>query len=193
MITRKFLLMEAYENITKIYEILRKRISSYIDLMENYPGEDENIKKFERKKFEEAREIASTNFWYSDEIYEKAMKVIAEVEGFINESDFLDPPYRWREMNPNLKYFDVAFTLIEESFDLYKRAKDGETGFNLTYFPTLEEYFERKQYFSEKNRICATQRLDCSENGFYKRELIKTLAKVFVNDFGAYFEKGEQE
>ncbi|MBQ3123815.1 MAG: hypothetical protein IJC09_00125 [Clostridia bacterium] len=191
MNTRKFLLTKAYENITKIYEILCKRISSYIDLMENYPGEDENIKKFERKRFEEAREIATTSFWYSDEIYEKAMKVIAEVEEFINESDFFAPPHRWREMNPNLKYFDVAFMLIEESFDLYKWAKTGETGFKLKYFPTLEEYFERKQYFSEQNKICATQRLDCSENGFYKRELLNTLAKIFANDFEEYFERWE--
>lgn len=116
------------------------------------------------------------------EEYQKLEQIIDETEIFIKSYSRPGVVKRWRELNPQINYFDCVFDLIDE-LGLETALKLYSEG-SFAFFPSDYIIKARDMYFAEKAMRNADGNLRYTETRLFQNELLQTLAMVFENDFG---------
>ncbi|MBD5526523.1 MAG: hypothetical protein HDR04_19410 [Lachnospiraceae bacterium] len=99
--------------------------------MEENSNED-NARKYVERKIGEIRKSAMSLFLGEQEIARKLNKIIDETECFINQCEIPGVVTRWKQINPQLLYFDCAFDIMEKCPDFYTKMSRGLTDIHLS-------------------------------------------------------------
>lgn len=109
------------------------------------------------------------------EEFRKLEKIIDETEEFVKSYAQPGVAKRWREINPQINFFDAAFYIINE-LGMETARELNDIG-RLALLPSWYLIEARRLYFEQA--ACVN-----SENRVFQNELLNTLALVFENDFG---------
>lgn len=126
----------------------------------------------------EIRQDVDKTFVNKPIIRKRLYELVDEVDFIINSCEVPGVPDNWLKLNPNIKYFDSVFDIIEENPELYKSIKNEHLRGNpiqFNFFPSKQEIAERQKYFEEKRQKYPTRTID----RFYQDELVETLNKRF--------------
>lgn len=115
------------------------------------------------------------------EEYQKLNTIIDETERFVKRFERPGVVMRWREINPQMNYYDCAFELMDDCGP--KAFVDAANRGMLSYIPTKEDVANRKRYFEALKRKNDADNLRYSETRMFQNELLETLTKVFEHDF----------
>lgn len=116
------------------------------------------------------------------EEYRKLDRIIKETEVFVKSYEVPGVEERWKEINPQINFFDCAFDLIDEMG--METAKQLNRDGRLAIFPSDPIIEARKEYFAQKELANTEDNSRYSEDRIFQNELLRTLAMVFENDFG---------
>lgn len=174
-------------SVKKIFEMLYDIFSLYdASNCYNYiPDTDDadGAWKYFEGKISEVRKTLETEFLgeRSSMVYEKLNRIIEETEMFMKSYSVPGVEKRWREINPQINYFDCVFEIIETcgistAYQLYRNG-------NLSYFPNSYDLRARQEYFHAVRERVNRDNLQYSENRIFQNELLLTLTMVFANDF----------
>lgn len=118
-----------------------------------------------------------------DPVCQKLERIIGETKEFVKSCEVPGVVTRWREINPQINYFDCVFDLINElgmeaTEQLYREGR-------LAIFPSDPIIEARKEYFAQKELTNTEDNSRYSEERIFQNELLRTLTMVFENDFGS--------
>lgn len=86
-------------------------------------------------------------------------------------------PESWIKANPRLNYFDAAYDVMENDYNLYLKIKESS---NLSFriYPTKEQLKERNAYFKKyKNQ---------TEMDLFEKEVCIAFRKIYYQEFKEY-------
>lgn len=164
---------EIHNQLNKVLGLLE--LSCYFNYI---PNTEEDGEAYFSKLIADIRQDVDKTFGNKSRIGEKLYELINEVEFIINSCECPGVPESWIELNPNIRYFDCVFDIIEESPELYNQIKIQYLMGNpihFKFFPLEQEIMARQKYFEEKRQKYPTRTIE----GFYQDELIKTLNMRF--------------
>ena len=72
----------------------------------------------------EIRQDVDKTFVNKPIIRKRLYELVDEVDFIINSCEVPGVPDNWLKLNPNIKYFDSVFDIIEENPELYKSIKN---------------------------------------------------------------------
>ena len=115
---------------------------------------------------------------------QKLHRIVSEVEYFVKKYERPGVVLRWKQLNPNLIYFDSAFDLKEDiSKEEYLKIQRGLTSLSLNLYPDDELIEQREIYFSNEKNSALMKGEEYSEEKLFEEELLRTLDMVFEYDF----------
>lgn len=117
-----------------------------------------------------------------DTVCQRLDRIISETEVFIKRYEVPGVVTRWQEINPQIKYFDCVFDLMDEMG--METAEQLNRDGRLAFFPSDRVTKARNAYFAQKKLANDRDNLQYSEERIFQNELLRTLAMVFENDFG---------
>ena len=178
-----------YQELREVLSLLEEtQFFNYVPKGENmteHSTEDDASAYFKRK-INEIKKHVEPPFLEEHEIAKKLNQIIEETEYFINQCEIPGVVDRWKQVNPQLLYFDCAFELMETAPEAYAEICRGLTGIHLACYPDAELIANRKAYFekiAENNRLNNTE---YSEEKAFQDELLNTLTLLFENEFNEY-------
>lgn len=122
----------------------------------------------------------------SDDMRNRIKCILDETRTFIDSDEVPGTVERWIDINPNLRFFDVAFELLEEIPDIEEKIVTGKVPFHLGVLPREGEMEKRKEYFNKQKLRLKKEGLKGTEDEIFQKELLETLRCVFRNDFPEY-------
>lgn len=170
------------EVLSPLLEIvyLYKRSECYNFVPDTHEDADAGWTYFENK-FNEIYKGLNTNIWLKPNEYKKAKNIITEVKGFVRLFSAADGlPERYFRINPDLRFYRVAFGIQEESDKLFYQTAANN---RLAYVPTIEDFADKKQYFKNCEKCSEDYNFRQDEDDFFMDELAYTVRKVFIHDF----------
>lgn len=153
------------------------------------PGTTEDGFAYYDMRLQTIRNEIDSRFWNKKESREKLYKLAEEEEVLIKSFSQGCAPERWIEANPKLRYFDCVFDFMVENAELYEAIKNGDlsTGWgqilSFNFYPTQQEYEERKEYFKQLLIKDTKQNKQSSIDRLYQNELVDAFRTVFENEF----------
>jgi hypothetical protein len=115
---------------------------------------------------------------------EKLHRIVSEVQYFVSRYERPGAVLRWKQLNPNLFFYDSAFQFKEEiSHEAYLKCQRGLTGYRLSLYPDDELIEQRRMYFEHAKNSALMTNTTFSEDKLFEEELLKTLDMVFEHDF----------
>ena len=179
---------EMKEAIKSVYGQLWDLLSLYVetDRYNKVPaGEpEEDIWDYMGKKIAEIRKNVSVLFIGEEKLSKKLKWIIDETEYFVRRYEMPGVVERWKQINPNLTYFDCVFDMMEELPVFYMFENCLMRGgvrlpvcFNC--YPGAELAARRKAYFKEMEEKSKRANLQYSEEIIFQNELLHTLELLF--------------
>lgn len=117
------------------------------------------------------------------EEHRKLERIIDETEIFIKSYSVPGVVERWQMINPQIKFFDCVFDLIDELG--METAQALNRAGRLAFFPGEYDIKARDMYFAEKAVRNIEGNLRYTETRIFQNELLLTLAMVFEKEFGS--------
>ncbi len=93
---------------------------------------------------------------------------------------------RWKQINPQLIYFDCAFEIMEECPETYADVRKGLTDSHLSCYPDSELIAQRNMYFAKIKERYKHKNIEYSEDKIFQDELLNTLTLLFEDAFKEY-------
>lgn len=163
---------------------LYKRSESYNFVPDTNDDCDAGWDYFE-KRFNNVYSGLNHNIFLTESEYEKVRNIITEMKSFVRAFSGAEGlPERYFTINPNLRFYRVAFGLQESENDrlFYKVASDNR----IAYVPGIDDFIDKKEYFQNKKLCNEKNNFQCDEDDFFMEELAFTVRKVFLNDFSEF-------
>ena len=135
------------------------------------------------KKLDEIRGNVYTMFLGERKIKKDLIKIVDETEYFVRRYEVPGVVERWLELNPKLRYFDVAFELIETSPEAYEEFLVNTPS---AFRPDEELIAKQKAYFQKIKQTASDRNIPISEEKMYQNELLRTLSILFEDAFRKY-------
>ena len=168
-----------------VYMELRNILSMYENTDSyNHIPDEEDAAMYLKMKFKKIHIMVDLLF-EKTEWKDKMQNIVSEVEYFVKQYEVPGVVLRWKQLNPNLLFFDCAFQIQEELPEEYLKCQRGLTGYKLGLYPDEELIQQRKLYFEHARCDAAMSKTTFSEDKLFEMELLKTLDIVFENDFVA--------
>lgn len=121
------------------------------------------------------------NLFLTQNEYKKGKEIITEVKAFVRSFSYAEGlPERYFKINPNLRFYSVAFELQEEDDNLFYEAAANNM---LAHVPRIDEFSEKKQYFLDKKIWNDENNFHYDKDDFFMDELSYTIHQVFLQDF----------
>ena len=101
----------------------------------------------------EIRQDVDKTFVNKPIIRKRLYELVDEVDFIINSCEVPGVPDNWLKLNPNIKYFDSVFDIIEENPELYKSIKNEHLRGNpiqFNFFPSKQEMGRTDIFRSKK-------------------------------------------
>lgn len=177
-------------NLQEIYA----RLNALIGVLEesehyNYiPGSKENGWEFYDKVLRKIREAIDRHFLWEEEIRTKLYLITDEVEHLVKSFSAPGVVERWLQVNPCLKFYDAAYTVAEEYIHESRYGTPGVSylSFTCSFYPTLEDFEAREEYYAELEQKNTEHNLQYSEDRWLQDELQKTLRMLFETEFAEF-------
>lgn len=150
----------------------------------NSHGDD--AKKYVERKIAEIRKSVEPLFPEEEEIVRKLDQIIDETECFVNQCEIPGVETRWKQINPQLIFFDCAFEIMEECPEIYTDVRKGLTDVRLSCYPDPELAAQRNAYFVRVKEQYKRKNIECSEDRIFQDELLNTLTLLFEDAFQEY-------
>ena len=128
-------------------------------------------------KLKEIQKEADIFFLENDDIYSKIVHLIDEIKQTMDKFEIPGIPESWIKANPRLNYFDAAYDVMENDYNLYLKIKESS---NLSFriYPTKEQLKERNAYFKKyKNQ---------TEMDLFEKEVCIDFRKIYYQEFKEY-------
>jgi len=178
----EFLVREVLNPLLDII-FLYKESECYNYVPETRDDVDAGWNYFERR-FNNIYRALNQNLYISHKIYLKVLKIIEEIQMFVRSFSYAEGlPERFFDINPNLKFYRVAFTMKDEDSDAYEYAVANDM---ISYVPLEDEFIAREEYFSNKRRLDKEKNFQHDEDDFFMAELAYTIRVLFLNDLTEY-------
>lgn len=132
------------------------------------------------------RRIINMLFLGEKELTDKLLQIVDETEYFVRSYEMPGVVKRWKRINEKLLFFDAAFTVMENTPEVYKTISKGQTDITFACYPDEELIKERKRYFEQVREKNETNNFRYSEERIFLNELLHTLKMVFEADFAEY-------
>ena len=149
------------------------------------PNGDDAIRYVERK-IAEIRKSVEPLFPEEEEIVRKLDQIIDETEHFTKQYEMPGVVTRWKQINPQLLYFDCAFEIMEECPEIYADIRKGLTDSHLSCYPDSELVAKKNAYFARVKEQYKSKNIECSEDRIFQDELLNTLTLLFEDAFKEY-------
>lgn len=137
-------------------------------------------------KLLDVRKTIAALFLGEKELREKLNYIVDETEQFVRSYELPGVVKRWKQINPQMLFFDRAFDLMEICPDEYKEISRGLTEVRLSCYPDESLIEERKRYFAVAKKKIEDGNLQYTEDRVFQDELLRTLTLVFEYDFKDY-------
>ena len=147
---------------------------------------EDDAKKYVESKISEIRKSVMSLFLGEQEIANKLNQIIDETEYFTNQCEIPGVVTIWKQINPQLIYFESAFDIMEKCPEFYLKMSRGLSNIHLSCYPDSELIAKRNKYFAnikEKNRL---KNREYSEDRVFQDELLNTLTLLFEDAFKEY-------
>lgn len=153
-------------------------------MAENSNGDD--AVKYVERKIAEIRKSVGPLFPEEREIVRKLDQIIDETEHFTKQYEMPGVVTRWKQINPQLLYFDCAFDIMEECPEIYTDMRKGLADIHLSCYPDSELVTRRNAYFARVKEQYKRKNIECSEDRIFQDELLNTLTLLFEDAFKEY-------
>jgi len=178
---------ENRKNLKEIYALFNALIGE-LEESENYcyiPRTVECGWEFYDKRLRKIREKIDQHFLWGDEIRTKLYLIADEVEHLVKRFEVPGVVERWLQVNPCLKFYDAAYTVLERYIHEPGYGTPGVyyLPFECSFYPTLEDFEAREAYFAELEKKNSEHNLKHSEDRWLQDELQKTLRLLFEKEF----------
>lgn len=120
------------------------------------------------------------------ELLEKMERILAETVYFTREYEQPGVVRRWKQLNPNLLFFEAAFDFMEESPELYEQMRMGLLPIRPACLPDQSWCRRRDAYFAAARGRLSREGRRWSRDLVFQEELCRTLDLVFRKDFGNF-------
>lgn len=143
--------------------------------------------RYVERKIAEIRKSVGPLFPEKEEIVRKLDQIIDETEHFTKQYEMPGVVTRWKQINPQLIYFDCAFDIMEECPETYADVRKGLTEIRLSCYPNPELAAQRDAYFTRVKEQYKRKKIESSEERIFQDELLNTLTLLFEDAFQEYF------
>lgn len=147
---------------------------------------DKDIWDYLGEKLLDIRKEVNMQFLGQQSIMKKLTRIVDETEYFIRKYEVPGVVIRWKQINPQLLYFDCSFEIMKEDPDAYKGLCRGLSDFRLACYPDEALIANRKAYFQSIEEKNINDNLRYSESRIFQNELLNTLTILFETDFEEY-------
>lgn len=180
---------EVYQKLRALLSLLEEteffnKVPKGEKTAENSDGDD--ARKYVEGKIAEIRKSVEHLFPEEGEIARKLDQIIDETEHFTKQYEMPGVVTRWKQINPQLLYFDCAFEIMEECPEIYKDMRRGLTNIHLSCYPDSELIAQRNAYFAKVKEPYKRKNIECSEDRIFQDELLNTLTLLFQDAFKEY-------
>ena len=149
----------------------------------NYLPDEEDVADYLKIKLTKIHIMVNVLF-EKTEWEEKLHRIVSEVQYFVSRYERPGVVLRWKQLNPNLLFYDSAFQFKEEvSHEAYLKCQRGLTGYRLSLYSDDELIEQRRMYFEHAKNSALMINTTFSEDKLFEEELLKTLDMVFEHDF----------
>lgn len=169
-----------------LWEVLAlyERTECYNQLPED--EQDVDIWSFMGDKLSNIRKEISTLFLGNKELSEKLNQIVDETERFVRSYEVPGVVKRWKQINPQLLFFDCVFDLLEECPEMFRKISWGITELKLSCYPDETLVEAKNSYFTNAKRKIEERNLRYSDKRVFQDELLRTLTLMFEHDFKEY-------
>lgn len=178
---------EIINAIEEVYRELRALLSLYVETncFNDVPeGEaEEGILDFINRRIDKIRKSVKSLFPEERKFARRLNHIIDETEYFTKQFKRPGVVIRWKQINPQLLYFEDAFELMESNPELYLKIRRGLTVFHLSCYPDSELVVQRNAYFAKAKEDYERNNLEYSEERIFQDELLNTLTLLFEAEF----------
>lgn len=181
---------EVSSGIQEVFDLCSELIFQYepTDGYNHVPkgATETDIAEYVDNRFFEIRLAVMQIFRSKKDVAKRFLQIIDEFEIFVRSYEIPGVVDRWKQINPDIQYFDCAFDLMNCAPEAYEKISMGQTGLKLKCYPTERISRERKQFFECTKLFQEHLGLTYSETRAFEFELWNTLKKVLHNDFQEY-------
>ena len=183
---------EIRTSIKSVYEMLREILALYerTECYNTVPAgeKEQDILEYLGKKLLEIRKEIKRLFSTEGKIGAQLTEIVDETEQFVNTCEMPGVVERWKQINPDIVFFDCTFDIRETCPELFQEMKQGLTFLKLSFYPDETLVAARNQYFEKAKKKMEDENLEYSEVKVFQDELLKTLTLVFEHDFKEYLD-----
>lgn len=181
---------EIRTSIKSVYGMLREVLALYekTECFNTVPAgeKEQDIQKYMGNKLLEIRKEINRLFPDEENISAQLMEIVDETEQFVRSYEIPGVVERWKQINPDIVFFDCAFDLWETCPEMFQKMRQGLTDMKLSCYPDEALVAARNRYFEEIKKKIEDENLEYSEERAFQNELLKTLTLVFNHDFKEY-------
>lgn len=181
---------EIRTSIKSVYGMLWEVLALYekTECFNTVPeGEKEqDILEYLGNKLRKVKREIDRLFPGEEKISAQLIKIVDETEQFVNTCEIPGVVERWKQINPDIVFFDCAFDIRENSPEVFQEMRQGLTHLKLSCYPDEALVSARNEYFEKAKKKIEDENLEYSEVRVFQEELLRTLTSVFEHDFKEY-------
>lgn len=151
-------------------------------------AKEQDIQEYLRNRLLEVKKEIKGLFSDEEKIGAQLTEIVDETEQFANTCEIPGVVERWKQINPNIVFFDCAFDIRETCPELFEEMRRGLTYLNLSCYPDDTLAAARNEYFEKVKQKLEEEHLEYSEERVFQDELLRTLTLVFEHDFKEYLD-----
>lgn len=178
------LILENKIKVLDIQEIIRFLMLELLSMTEqsyhyNISPNNEDAFIYYDRKVEEIENLIYSNKNLSKEDSNFYISLLGDINKYIKSYEIPGVSKKWREINPNLNYYDVAYDIMNDDPALYRKIVNKEMKVNLSIYPTNYDNEMRSYYFNDLEHDSKINKWNKSYTRFFQDELKKTLQLLF--------------
>lgn len=140
---------------------------------------------FYQERIDYVEKIIQYISYGDDNLQSILSRLLRETEIFMKSYEPTGVVDRWKEYNPNIDYFDVAYDLYETSPDVYQSVLNSKV-MNFKVNVTSESLNQRKKYFDNFDKDGRVNNLKYDRNTILNKEIVKTFLEISNLDIKGY-------
>lgn len=185
--------LEGVLDIANIYRKLYLLLSEYVksEAYNYIPNSDaEDAWDYYGERIDEIKREIQIQLILKPNVQKRLMRLTDEVLYFVRSFSMPGIASRWQEIHKPLGYYDVAYEILKNEPELYRRLTDGESSrVKLSKKIAKINLAERDAYFAKLKKKNESKNLKKSEEDWFTDELLNALAEVFKHDFPELYEE----
>ena len=140
--------------------------------------------RYFENRFREIYKSLNENLYISQKVYLKVFRICEEIQRFVRSFSYAEGlEERFFQINPNLRFYRMAFALKRQDEEAYEFAVANGA---ISYIPTRWDFLKEEEYFFKKNRLNYEYNFHYDEEDYFMEELAYTVRLIFFNDLEEY-------